>query len=79
MNPNPMFWTRKCKITYIHKLKGDHIKITINDGTSSIDAIKWNGSLDLKINDLIDIAFYIEINRWKKTNTLQQLWDSRWG
>ena len=71
MNPTPIFWARKCKILDIYKLKGDHLKMTLNDGTSTIEAIKWNGSIELKKHDLIDIAFYIEINRWKKLNTLQ--------
>ena len=70
-NPAPIFWTRKCKIIHIHKLKGDHIKMTINDGTSSIECIKWNGSMDIKKNDLIDIAYYIELNRWNKRKSLQ--------
>ena len=71
MNPNPIFCARKCNIVDIYKLKGDHIKMIINDGTSSIEGIKWNSSLELKINDLVDIAFYIEINKWKKTKTIQ--------
>ncbi len=71
MNPAPIFWTRKCKILDIYKLKGDHIKMTLNDGTSSIDAIKWNGSIQLNKNDLIDVAFYIEVNIWKKNKKLQ--------
>mgnify|MGYP001809204154 CR=1 FL=1 len=45
--------------------------MTLNDGTSSIDAIKWNKSIKLNKNDVIDIAFNIEINRWKKKETLQ--------
>tara|TARA_Y100001968_G_C19432888_1_gene758041 strand:+ start:1144 stop:3033 length:1890 start_codon:yes stop_codon:yes gene_type:complete len=71
MNSAPIFWTRKCKIIDIYKLKGDHIKLTINDGTSTIDAIKWNGTLKLYKGDFIDIAYYIELNRWKKSTTLQ--------
>ena len=71
MNPNPIFWTRKCKILGIYKLKGNHLKMSLHDGTASIDAIKWNGSIDLNKNDLIDIAFHIEINKWKRKKTLQ--------
>ena len=71
MNPAPIFWTRKCKITKISKLNGGHIKMTLNDGTSSINAIKWNETTKLNNNDLIDIAFYIELNKWKQTNNLQ--------
>ena len=71
MNPAPIFWTRKCKISQIYKLKGGHTKMTLNDGTSSINAIKWNETTKLNNNDLIDIAFYIELNKWKQTNNLQ--------
>ena len=71
MNPTPIFWTRKCKILDIFKLKGEHFRMTLSDGTSLIDAIKWNSSLKLNINDLIDIAFHVEINKWKKTKKIQ--------
>lgn len=71
MNPTPIFWTRKCKILDIYKLKGNHLKMTLYDGTSRMEAIQWNGSIELIKHDLIDIAFYIEINRWKNSNTIQ--------
>ncbi len=71
MNPKPIFWTRKCKIIDIYKLKGNHLKMTLNDGTNTVHAIKWNGSIKLNKNDLIDIAFYIEINRWKQQDKIQ--------
>ena len=71
MNPKPIFWARKCCIVDIYKLKGNHLKMIINDGTTSIEGIQWNSPLEYKINDLIDIAFYIEINKWKKTKSIQ--------
>ncbi|WP_413390481.1 single-stranded-DNA-specific exonuclease RecJ [Prochlorococcus marinus] len=71
MNPSPIFWTRKCKIIDIYYLNGGHIKMTLDDGSSSIIAVKWNETTKLKKNDLIDIAFYIEMNRWKKSNRIQ--------
>ena len=71
MNPAPIFWTRKCRVTQIYKINGGHLKLTLNDGTSSINAIKWKNSTEVKNNELIDIAFYVEMNRWKKTNNLQ--------
>ena len=71
MNKAPIFWTRKCRVVNLTHLKGNHIKMRIDDGTGIIDAIKWNFSSPLKTDDLIDIAFYIEINKWKKSNKLQ--------
>ena len=70
-NPAPIFWTRKCRILDVYKLKGNHLKMTLDDGTGYINAIKWNISKEFQINDLIDIAFYIEMNRWKKTKKMQ--------
>ena len=70
MNPNPIFWSRKCEIIDIYKLRGNHTKMKLYDGTSAIEAIKWNGTMRLKKNDLIDIAFHIEMNKWKKKNSL---------
>ena len=71
MNPAPIFWTRKCEVVDIYKLKGGHLKIILNDGTSSINAIKWNESLNLCKNEILDIAYYIEINKWKNIKKLQ--------
>tara|TARA_B100000579_G_scaffold435179_1_gene457813 strand:+ start:1891 stop:3780 length:1890 start_codon:yes stop_codon:yes gene_type:complete len=71
MNPKPIFWSRKCRVLDMYKLKGGHLKLKLENGTSSIDAIRWNISSNLEINDLIDIAFYVEINRWKNNCKIQ--------
>ena len=70
-NPSPLFWTRKCKIKSIIKLKANHIKLIVDDGTDIMDAIRWNNNINLQINNLIDIAFHIERNKWSKTKKLQ--------
>ena len=70
-NPAPIFWARKCKISKLYKLNGGHIKMYLDDGTSSISAIKWNQTTKLKNNDLIDIAFHIEMNKWNRKKHLQ--------
>ena len=71
MNKAPVFWTRKCRIINHFNLKGNHLKMILDDGTESINAVKWNYSSHFKINDLIDIAFNIEINNWKQNSNLQ--------
>ena len=71
MNSAPIFWSRKCKIINLYHLKGNHIKMKLDDGTAYIDAIKWNCAYQFNNNDLIDIAYYIEINNWKNENKLQ--------
>ena len=58
-NLTPIFWTRKCRVIDIVKLKGGHIKIKLDDGTGIMEAIKWNASIQLTSNDLIDVAFFL--------------------
>ena len=43
----------------------------LDDGSATINAVKWNCSKHLKINDLIDVAFNIELNNWKNQTNLQ--------
>ncbi|MBW3041988.1 single-stranded-DNA-specific exonuclease RecJ [Prochlorococcus marinus XMU1408] len=70
-NPAPIFWTRKCRVIDLYLIKGNHLKITLDDGSALIEAIHWNSSTKLRKNDLIDIAFYIEMNNWKRLEKLQ--------
>ncbi len=70
-NKAPIFWSRKIRILEVKYLKGNHLKMIISDGNSFINAIKWNNLSQIKVNDLIDIAYTIEINNWKKFKTLQ--------
>ena len=71
MNPAPIFWARKCRVSEIYRLNGRHLKMNLDDDTGIIDAIKWNDTTRIKKNDLLDIAFNIEINRWKNSNKIQ--------
>ena len=70
-NPKPLFWTRNCKILEIYELKGNHIKLKLKHHSTIIEAIKWNNSDIFKVNDKIDIAYYLEISTWKKKTKLQ--------
>ena len=70
-NTTPIFWTRKCRVSKTYNIKGKHLKMTLDDGTGFIDAIKWNFSTQIKSNDIIDIAYHIEKNNWKNKNQLQ--------
>ena len=71
LNPTPIFWTRRCKVINCYMIKGNHLKMTLNDGSFSIDAIKWNGPSKIEKNDLIDVAYYLEMNRWKNNKKFQ--------
>ena len=70
-NPKPIFWTRKCRVINIIRIKDKHIKLLLKDKTGYVQAIKWNNNHNISINDLIDIAFYIEKNKWKGKINIQ--------
>ncbi len=70
-NPKPLFWTRECRVIQIYELKGNHIKLKLKHESVIIEAIKWNNLDIFKINDKIDIAYYLEMNNWKQKTNLQ--------
>ncbi len=70
-NPAPVFWARKCTIVDIIILKDKHTKLILSDGSGIIEAIKWNDNLSYKSNQIVDIAFYVELNEWKNVMKLQ--------
>tara|TARA_B100000700_G_scaffold319593_1_gene415079 strand:- start:2187 stop:4076 length:1890 start_codon:yes stop_codon:yes gene_type:complete len=70
-NQPPIFWTRKCRVINLNKINDKHIKLLLKDKTGYIHAIRWNNNQKLNINDLIDIAFYIEKNKWKGQMNIQ--------
>lgn len=70
-NPQPLFATRNMQISDMRTLKeGKHLKFKA-DG---IDAIAFNmGDMSniLKDNQLVNVAYYLEINRFNGNETLQ--------
>ena len=73
-NPKPIFWSRKCLIKEIYYLNGNHIKFILSDGNKSIEALKWNSinyNNNFTRNELVDLAFYIELNKWQNKKKIQ--------
>ncbi len=68
-NASPVFYAKKMTVTQIRPLsEGKHIKLTLRVGEFSVDAVGFNmGELchHIKINDLVDIAFNLDINVYK--------------
>jgi single-stranded-DNA-specific exonuclease len=75
-NMRPKFATTQLEIDGIPKIigNGDHIRFKVKSGQKSFPVIGFN--LAHKYQDLIngnpiDIAFVIEINRWRGQETIQ--------
>ncbi len=76
-NASPMFFAKEMRISQIRPLsEGKHIKLTLRSGEYYIDAVGFNmGHLveSLKQDDLIDIAFNLDINVYRGMRHLQVL------
>lgn len=70
-NPQPLFATKNMKISDIRTLKeGKHLKFKA-DGIDSIAFGMGEMSNILREGQLVDIAFYLEINKFNGNETLQ--------
>ncbi len=76
-NASPLFFARKMTVAQIRPLsEGKHVKLTLRSGEYYIDAVGFNmGELNeiLKNDDLIDIAFNLDINLYRGMRQLQVL------
>ena len=76
-NASPIFFARKMTVAQVRPLsEGKHVKLTLRSGEFYIDAVGFNmGELNeiLKNDDLIDIAFNLDINLYRGMRQLQVL------
>jgi single-stranded-DNA-specific exonuclease len=77
-NPPPVFSMRGVELSS-HSLVGaqkNHIKLVVKENGKSLEAMGWGMSSiarDLERGQKLDIAFQLEANRWKDSETLQLL------
>ena len=76
-NASPVFFAKNLTVTHIRPLSnGKHIKLTLRAGEFTVDAVGFNmGELSetLNNNDIIDIAFNLDINIYRGMRQLQVL------
>jgi single-stranded-DNA-specific exonuclease len=75
-NPKPVFLSRAVKVLSVRLLgsKGDHIKLSIEQGHSIKEAIAFRCAphiKSIKRGDIIDIIYNIEINEWQGRRSIQ--------
>ena len=76
-NSSPVFFTQKMCVSQIRPLsEGKHVKLTLKSGEFYFDAVGFNmGELCnlIKCDDIIDIAFNLDINIYRGARQLQVL------
>tara|TARA_Y100001968_G_scaffold333622_2_gene397696 strand:- start:232 stop:2127 length:1896 start_codon:yes stop_codon:yes gene_type:complete len=70
-NPKPIFWSRNCKVVNSRKLRNGHFKVSLSQNNQLIDAVHWKSNHNYKKHEYIDIAYYLEINRWNNQDRIQ--------
>jgi len=76
-NASPLFYAKKMTVSQVRSLsEGKHVKLSLRSGDFSVDAVGFNmGELNqtLKSDDVIDIAFNLDINIYRGMRQLQVL------
>ena len=77
-NAEPIISFRGVKILNLKAIgsEGKHIKLTVSDGNSTFEVIGFNmaekfSELDIKVNSIVDVAGYLDLNTWNGHTTLQ--------
>ncbi|MCX7928634.1 MAG: single-stranded-DNA-specific exonuclease RecJ [Patescibacteria group bacterium] len=73
-NPNPVFMTGSLTVKDLKVVGNDgkHIKLVLSDASNLINAIGFNMvDFNIKIGDVVDVAYTIELNAWNGQETLE--------
>ncbi|RMG88116.1 MAG: single-stranded-DNA-specific exonuclease RecJ, partial [Chloroflexi bacterium] len=73
-NPAPLFITRNVGVKEYRTVGQDnrHLKLTLVQGNAQIDAIGFRlGGWAENMPDMVDIAYYLELNQWNGRTSLQ--------
>jgi len=69
-NPEPVFWTRGCRILEMKINRGGHLNLKLSQSNSIMQAIAWRVS-EIKLPDEIDIAYKVKLNTWNDNLRIQ--------
>ena len=65
-NDKPLFTTRNVIVRKIINLGSNHIKLILEHNNTILTGIHWNTNYNYLLNEQLEIAFYIEVDRFEK-------------
>ncbi|HTK39818.1 MAG TPA: DHHA1 domain-containing protein, partial [Patescibacteria group bacterium] len=74
-NPQPVLLTKQAVVRYVRRMgaEGQHVKLTVHDGTTSVDAIAFSAPEHFFVEPgtMIDLWYQPELNEWQGRRSIQ--------
>ncbi|MFL0737370.1 MAG: single-stranded-DNA-specific exonuclease RecJ [Prochlorococcus sp.] len=67
----PIFWARDCFVIKEQRMRGGHLQMVLAQGDCQKKAIAWRWRDQAELPERVDIAFRINLNRYKGEERLQ--------
>jgi single-stranded-DNA-specific exonuclease len=71
-NPQPIYWSRGCRVVSQKLLRGGHLQLELEQGGQQLRAMgwRWSGG-ERRLPQRVDVAFQLQLNRWQGREQLQ--------
>ena len=70
-HPKPLFWSRGCRVTDQHFLRGGHRRLTLEQNGTERQAIFWRWPATATLAQTIDLAYRVTQNHWRGETRFQ--------
>ena len=70
-HPKPLFWSRGCRVSDQHTLRGGHRRLTLEQNGTERQAIIWRWPATAAISQMIDLAYRVTQNHWRGETRFQ--------
>ena len=70
-HPKPLFWSRGCRVSDQHTLRGGHRRLTLEQNGTERQAIIWRWPATAAIAQMIDLAYRVTQNHWRGETRFQ--------
>jgi len=70
-HPAPVFWSSRCRVAESKLLRGGHLQLVLEQGTTRLRAIAWRWQGDTELQGPVDVAYRLRLDRWQGEERLQ--------
>jgi single-stranded-DNA-specific exonuclease len=70
-HPAPLFWSSRCRVAESKLLRGGHLQLVLEQGTTRLRAIAWRWQGETDVQGQVDVAYRLRLDRWQGEERLQ--------
>jgi single-stranded-DNA-specific exonuclease len=70
-HPAPVFWSSGCRVAESKLLRGGHLQLVLEQGTTRLRAIAWRWQGETDLQGPVDVAYRLRLDRWQGEERLQ--------